>query len=142
MTPSVREAAYQALLAALRAGLPMEVARNRPAPFEVEEPCCGLTDGEAELVDETLGVRRYAFADPARLELYLQTHLDDRRERFVDEWVGMVETALADRTLGRAVDWLEISPPGKSVEGVDDAVPLAAATLTITLHYCSTRASG
>lgn len=139
---SARERAYQALLEALRAGLPMPVLRDEPEPAQAEQPECRLRSGAAEVVDETMSPRWFAFEDPAILELYLQDDWQGARAAFIDDWVAAVERALADPTLGGAIDHLETSPPVVDLERVEGADPLAAAALTITMSYTSNRRSG
>jgi hypothetical protein len=141
---STREPAYQALLAALETGLqPWPVSRNGTAPVELTEPAAILRDGEAEADGEpTLGVRAWPWADPAQVELYAQSDVPGALEAMAQELVDRLEAALADRTLGGVVDWLEVGPPRMAIEGELGVVPFMAAAVTVTMFYTSAAASG
>jgi hypothetical protein len=143
---SKREGAYCALMAALAdasTGLGWFVVRNAPEPVEPEDPYCILRDGKAELEDEaTLSVRSWPWADPAALELYAVQKPGQTLEALTDEFVETLEGALEDKTLGGAVDYLEIGPPEIVVDGELGTGPMLAASVIITLYYCSDRASG
>lgn len=137
-----REPAYQALLAALDAGLSWPVTRNSTPPADPADPSVILRDGEAEIEDATLGVKSWAWSDPAQVELYAQSDAAGALEALAQQLVDQLETALADRTLGGAVDYLEVGPPRMAIEGELGVMPFMAAAVTVTMFYTSAAASG
>lgn len=87
-------------------------------------------------------MRSWPWSDPAQVELYAQSDRPGALELLAQDLVDRLEEALVDRTLGGAVDFLEVGPPRMSIEGELGVAPFMAAAVTVTLFYTSAAASG
>jgi hypothetical protein len=146
---TAQEAARRAALSVLSAALPdLEVLRNAPEPTMVEFPVLLLQDpeGAADAEERTLGgegVALFSYADQLDLGLYAAARFAGERDGWVDSVVERLEAAVAAaRTLGGAVDWAELSPPGKRLDRTLGAVPVLVVSHVLTLRYVTTSSSG
>jgi hypothetical protein len=130
---TVREAAIQALLAALGA-LPATVIRGGVLPERV--PAAGLVilrDGEPGEPEVSLSPLEYHFRHRAELEVVVQ---GPDRDTMFDSLCQRIAAALAaDRTLGGACDWAESEAPRPEDIAVEGAAALKAAVVPVLLHY-------
>lgn len=137
MADSTREAALQALLAALQGIDGPEVYRETQLPQEV--PAGGLLvlrDGDpGEPTDIELSPPAYSYEHRAEVEVFVPPDINTRHVD-LDQLLQSVHAAIAaDRSLGGTVEYAETNAPQTSDFGVEGAPPFKAAIAPVTLAY-------
>lgn len=137
MPDSVREAALQALLAALQGIFGVEVHRETTLPQEV--PAGGLLilrDGSpGDPTDVEMSPPAYSYEHEAQIEAFVPPDAAGRHTD-LDQLLQQVHAAIdADRTLGGAVEYAETQAPQTDDFGVEGAPPFKAAIAPVTLAY-------
>jgi len=134
---STREAALQALLAALRTVPGATVERETQLPQEV--PGGGLLvlrDGDpGEPTDVELSPPAYSYEHRADVEVFVppDTHI---RHTDLDQLLQAVHAAIeADRSLAGTVEYAETNAPQTEDFGIEGAPPFKAAIAPVTLIY-------
>lgn len=131
MADTTMETALAALAAALTAATTVVVIRNADRPEEV--PAAGLVvlrDGAQADIEESFSPLRYHIQHAAEVVVLAST------EAKRDGLVKILSDALvADRTLGGAVEFLEVGAIGLDMADFDDSEAARGALLPVTLHY-------
>jgi len=138
--PSTRESALQALHQALQTLTGPTVRRNAVVPERV--PAGGLVvlrDGDPGEPDIVLSPTTYSYEHEVPVEILVQHASAADRDEALDNLLYQLPSALADPTLGGAVDFAEIRAPeildGEDVIGAPD---LKGAVVPVVLHYTTT----
>jgi len=131
-----REAAVTAFCAALAAA-GADVLRDEVKPQRV--PAGGLIivrEGDAEVVDTVLSPLIYHYRHGIDVECYVAANAQAARISALDALLESINAALSDRTLGGAVEFVEI---GDAVQVNEDApegaVPIRQALVGASLYY-------
>lgn len=136
---SKREQALSALLDRLKAVTGATVLRNEALPERV--PAGGLIvlrDGDPGAPEAVLSPLAYHFRHGAEIEAYVQAAPAASRDAAMDDLLVAIGAAVAiDRTLGGAVDYVEMGAPELSEEAVEGAAAIKRASVTAWLHYAS-----
>lgn len=143
--PRATENAYAAAVAKVTTALaPMTVVRDPVGEQEVATSFAAVFTGEEpERIDETLSVRHYSFRADVGVEFYLQDPDQADIIAFVDEQATALAAAIeADRTLGGAVDFTDLSGVTTATEGVEGAAGITYGGVTISLFYQSSSPVG
>jgi hypothetical protein len=139
---STREAAIAALHTALSTALAArspapQVLRNETVPQRV--PAGGLVivrDGEQQTETPMLSPLSYAIEHGADVEIIASGATAVDRDDLLDALLMDVSAAIvADRTLGGAVEWANLSAPSFDDVVVEGAAPLKAAIVTVSLAF-------
>ncbi|MEI6987148.1 MAG: acyl-CoA transferase [Rhodospirillaceae bacterium] len=134
---SRREAALQALLAALTAVPGATVERESAIPERVPQGgLIILRDGDPGKPEITLSPITYHYGHAARVEVIVQGGQVVNRAIALDGLLRAICTALCkDLTLGGAVEWTEYEAPVTEEVPVPGGCPLKAAAIIVTLYY-------
>ena len=131
MPDTTMEAALAALAAALDAATAVEVIRNSDRPEDV--PAAGLVvlqDGSQGDTEQSFSPLRYHIDHTANVVVMAPS------EAVRDGILGdLVPALVADRTLGGAVEWVEIGAVSFDMADFDAAEALRGAVLPVVMHY-------
>jgi hypothetical protein len=135
--PSVRETALNALFGALATMPGATVERNSVVPERV--PAGGLIilrDGSRSEVDLTISPRTWHWQHDAVVEVMVQDASSAGRAASLDDILLALEAVLeADRHLGGAVDWTEVTNLVTDDIAIPAGAALKGAVVTVSLLY-------
>lgn len=136
----------EAIAAALEAAIGAQVAagvtvrRGEPLAHVLEDGARSvivLSEGDAELVDRTIGVESRLYRLPVACDCVVQGETPAARKAALDVLVSAVGAAVAaDRTLGGLTRYLDAAPQG-GLENVaiDGDADLRGCTVTVEAWY-------
>lgn len=134
---TARETAVSALAAVLD-GVAGALLRDATRPEAI--PAGGLIvlrEAVADVPETVLSPVTYHYRQPVTLEIYVADASQPERVAALDVLLGDIGIAIdADRTLGGALDWIEVAEAAQITEDAEPgAVPVRQALVTLHLHY-------
>lgn len=144
MPISKREAALQALFAAVRSVPNATIVRNEPEDVEIpEDGFINVLDGNPGEPDELLSPRQFEFQHRAEIFVTVGGQSSADRDARMDELLqGICAAILADETLGGAVDLADPAPPETTDEAIRGGETVKGAILPIILYYVADTVCG